>query len=49
MTDNLPTARTVLPQDHWLCLFLSCRACFHQAPANLQAIIDARHGRSSLG
>jgi hypothetical protein len=34
----------MLPQDHWLCLFVSCRACFHQAPANLQAIIDAGQG-----
>jgi hypothetical protein len=44
MTDNLPTARTLLPQDGWLCWFVWCRACYHQAPANLQAIIDGGRG-----
>src|SRR4029079_19193604 len=43
-SDGPPTARTMLPQDSWLCLFVCCRACFHQAPANLQAIIDAGQG-----
>jgi len=44
VTDNLPTARSMLPQDGWLCLFVRCRACFHQAPADLQAIVDAGRG-----
>jgi hypothetical protein len=43
-SDGPPTARTMLPQDSWLCLFVCCRACFHQAPADLQAIIDAGQG-----
>ena len=34
----------MLPQDSWLCLFVCCRACYHQAPADLQAIIDAGQG-----
>jgi hypothetical protein len=33
--------RTMLPQDGWLYLFVWCTACYHQAPADLQAIIDA--------
>jgi len=37
---ELPTARTMLPNDRWLCPFVWCKACHHQAPANLQAIID---------
>jgi hypothetical protein len=41
---ELPTARTMLPNDHWLCLFVWCKACHHQAPANLQGIIDAGQG-----
>jgi hypothetical protein len=31
----------MLPNDSWLCLFVWCKACFHQAPADLRAIIDA--------
>jgi len=34
----------MLPQDGWLCWFVWCRACYHQAPANLQAIIDGGRG-----
>jgi hypothetical protein len=44
MTDDLPTARNTLPKDAWLCLFVSCKACHHQGPADLQAIIDAGKG-----
>ena len=44
MTDSLPTARTMLPQDGWLCLSVRCRGCLHQALADLQAIIDAGRG-----
>ena len=47
MTD-LPTARTMLPQSSWLCLFVWCRACHHQAPADLQAIIDVGRGDEPL-
>jgi hypothetical protein len=41
---DLPTARSMLPNDRWLCLFVWCKACHHQAPADLQAIIDAGRG-----
>ena len=41
---ELPTAHTMLPQDSWLCLLVWCKACHHQAPANLQAIIDRGRG-----
>ena len=34
----------MLRQDAWLCLFVWCKACHHQAPADLRAIIDS--GRS---
>jgi hypothetical protein len=44
MTDDPPTAGTMLPQDRWLCLFVWCKACSHQAPADLQAIIDVGRG-----
>ena len=44
MADNLPTARTMLPNDGWLCLWVWCEACDHGAPADLQAIIDAGRG-----
>jgi hypothetical protein len=44
MTDTLPTARTMLPQDGWLCLSVRCRGCLHQALADLQAIVDAGRG-----
>ena len=48
MTDSLPTARTMLPQDGWLCLSVRCRGCLHQALADLQAIIDAGQGDKPL-
>ena len=41
---DLPTARSMLPNDSWLCIFVWCKACHHQAPADLQAIIDAGRG-----
>ena len=44
MTDTLPTARTMLPQDGWLCLLVWCKACHHQGPADQQAIIDRGRG-----
>jgi hypothetical protein len=43
MTD-FPTARSMLPQDAWLCLSVRCHACLHRAPADLRAIIDAGRG-----
>jgi hypothetical protein len=43
VTDNLPTARSMLPQTY-LCLHVWCKACHHRAPADLQAIIDAGRG-----
>src|SRR5690349_1650737 len=48
MSDNLPTARNTLPKDAWLCLFVWCKARHHQAPADLQAIIDAGQGDKPL-
>ena len=33
----------MLPQT-FLCLLVWCKACHHQAPADLQAIIDAARG-----
>jgi hypothetical protein len=36
----------MLHQDAWLCLFVWCKACHHQAPADLQAIID--HGSGDV-
>jgi hypothetical protein len=41
---DFPTARTMLPNDSWLCVFVWCTACHHQAPADLRAIIDAGRG-----
>ena len=40
----LPTARSMLPNDSWLCLSVRCRGCLHQALAELQAIVDAGRG-----
>ena len=40
----LPTARSMLPNDSWLCLSVRCRGCLHQAFADLQAIVDAGRG-----
>jgi len=48
MTDNFPTARSMLPQDSWLCLSVRCHGCLHQALADLQAIIDAGQGDKPL-
>jgi hypothetical protein len=48
MTGDLPTARSTLPNDAWLCLLVWCRACFHQAPADLRAIIEADQGDRPL-
>ena len=48
MTDDLPTARTMQPQSAWLCLLLWYKACYHQAPADLQALVDAGHGDMRL-
>jgi hypothetical protein len=48
MSDNLPTARSTLPQSGWICLFVWCKACHHQAPADFQAIIDAGQGDKPL-
>jgi hypothetical protein len=42
-SDNLPTARTHLAAG-WLIEFVWCKACHHQAPADLQAIVDAGRG-----
>jgi hypothetical protein len=47
MTD-FPTARTMLPNDRWLCLFVWCQACHHQAPADLRAIIAGGQGNRPL-
>jgi len=44
MADDFPTARTMLPSDSWLCVFVWCKACHHQGAADLQAIIDAGRG-----
>ena len=44
MTDRLPTARSMLPNDSWLCLSVRCGGCLHQALADLRAIIDAGQG-----
>jgi hypothetical protein len=41
---DLPTARSILPQDGWLCLLVWCKACHHQGPADLQGIIDRARG-----
>lgn len=44
MPDNLPTARSTLPNASWLYLHVWCKACQHQAQADLQAIIDRGRG-----
>jgi hypothetical protein len=41
---DFPTARSTLPQAGWLRLHVWCKACYHQAPADLQAIIDRGQG-----
>jgi hypothetical protein len=48
MTDDLPTARNTLPTDAWLCLFVWCKACKHQGPADLRTIIDRGQGDRPL-
>jgi hypothetical protein len=45
---DFPTARTMPPQDSWLCLLVWCSACYHQGAADLQAIIDAGQGDKPL-
>ena len=37
MSDNLPTARSMIK-------LVFCKACHHQAPADLQSIIDRGRG-----
>ena len=44
VSDSLPTARTMLPQSSWLCLLVWCKACHHQAPADLQALVAGGRG-----
>jgi hypothetical protein len=34
----------MLPQAGWLCVLVWCRACHHEAPADLQAIVVAGRG-----
>ena len=41
---DLPTALTMLPQAGGLCLLVWCKACHHQAPADLQALVDVGRG-----
>jgi hypothetical protein len=43
LTDDLPTAHTTL-RAGFLCVLVWCKACHHQAPADLQAIIDSGRG-----
>jgi hypothetical protein len=47
MSDNLPTARSMIKQE-FLCLLVFCKTCYHQAPADLQSIIDAGRGDEPL-
>jgi hypothetical protein len=44
MTDTFPTARTMLPNDGWLCLWVWCKACRHRGAADLRAIVNAGRG-----
>jgi hypothetical protein len=44
---DFPTARSMLPNDRW-CLFVWCKACHHQAPADLRAIIAGGQGNRPL-
>jgi hypothetical protein len=43
MADKLPTARSMIKQE-FLCLLVFCKACHHQAPADLQSIVDSGRG-----
>jgi hypothetical protein len=43
VNDSLPTARTTQCAG-FLCVLVWCRSCHHQAPADLQAIVDAGNG-----
>jgi hypothetical protein len=43
LADNLPTARTHQAAG-WLIVLVWCTACHHEAPADLQAIIDRGQG-----
>jgi hypothetical protein len=45
MTDDLPTAGSMLPQAGWLCVLIWCKSCRHQAPADLQAPSSAADDR----
>ena len=47
MSDDLPTARTHLASG-WRVVFVWCKACHHQGPADLQVIIDAGQGDRPL-
>jgi hypothetical protein len=40
MADNLPTARSMIKAE-FLCVLVFCKACHHQAAADLQAITIA--------
>jgi hypothetical protein len=43
VTDKLPTIRST-HRDGYLCVLVWCRACHHQAPADLEGIIDSGRG-----
>jgi hypothetical protein len=43
MSDALPTARTTL-RSRYVQVLVWCKACRHQAEANLQALVDAGRG-----
>ena len=38
----------MLPQTAWLCLLVWCKACRHQAPTGLQAVVDAGRGDAPI-
>jgi hypothetical protein len=42
-TDSLPPARTT-HRAGFLCVLVWCRSCHHEAPADLQALVDAGRG-----
>jgi hypothetical protein len=44
VTDRLPTARSMLPQADSCAYWSGARPCHHQAPAGLQALVDASQG-----
>jgi hypothetical protein len=49
VTDNFPTARSMLHQDAWLCLLVWCKACHHQVPADLQTTSAPASAYGPLG